>query len=121
MKAALARARTASDEVPALFRAFADETRLRILNLLLDGELCVCDLCAILGQSQPKISRHLAYLRSAGLVVARDAGRWKFYSIPRGRAPLERRLLECIRGCLREIEPLADDLAALTKRKRPRC
>jgi len=121
MKAALARARTASDDVPALFRAFADETRLRILNLLLDGELCVCDLCAILGQSQPKISRHLAYLRSAGLVVARDAGRWKFYSIPRGRAPLERRLLECIRGCLREIEPLADDLAALTKRKRPRC
>jgi ArsR family transcriptional regulator len=118
---ALARSHPAADDVPSLFRAFADETRLRILNLLLDGELCVCDLCAILGQSQPKISRHLAYLRSAGLVVARDAGRWKFYSIPRGRGRLERRLLECVRGCLREIDPLAGDLASLAKRKRPRC
>jgi ArsR family transcriptional regulator len=121
MTTLLARARAVDDDVPALFRAFADETRLRILNLLLDGELCVCDLCAILGQSQPKISRHLAYLRNAGLVVARDSGRWKFYSIPRRRAPIERRLLECIRGCLREIDPLAADLADVAKRKRPRC
>ena len=109
------------EDIPSLFRAFADETRLRILNLLLDRELCVCDLCEIVGQSQPKVSRHLAYLRTAGLVIARDAGRWKFYSIPRKQAPLERRLLECIRGCLREIEPLASDLAELAKRKRPRC
>jgi len=121
MTTPLARADPADDDVPSLFRAFADETRLRILNLLLDGELCVCDLCSILGQSQPKVSRHLAYLRSAGLVVARDAGRWKYYSIPRSRAPLQRRLLECIRGCLRGIDPLAGDLAALVKRKRPRC
>lgn len=121
MTTALALARPAAADVPSLFRAFADETRLRILNLLLDGELCVCDLCALLGQSQPKISRHLAYLRATGLVVARDAGRWKYYSIPRTRAPIERRLLECIRGCLREIDPLAADLAALAKRKRPRC
>jgi ArsR family transcriptional regulator len=121
MKTALARTQPVTDDVPSLFRVFADETRLRILNLLLDGELCVCDLCAILGQSQPKISRHLAYLRGAGLVVARDAGRWKYYSIPKGRPPIERRLLECIRGCLRGLDPLAGDLAALAKKKRARC
>ena len=53
---------------PDLFRAFADPTRLRILNLLVEGEVCVCDLCGVLGEIQPKISRHLAYLRRAGLV-----------------------------------------------------
>ncbi len=62
---------------PDLFRAFADPTRLRLLNLLLERELCVCDLCAVLDEIQPKVSRHLAYLRRAGLVTVRSDGNWK--------------------------------------------
>jgi len=64
-----------------LFAALADTTRLRLLNLMADREVCVCHFVEILGQSQPKISRHLAYLRNAGIVVARREGKWMHYSI----------------------------------------
>ena len=64
-----------------IFQALADATRLRILNLLAMGELCVCYFTAILDAPQPKISRHLAYLRRAGLVDARRAGKWIHYKI----------------------------------------
>ena len=53
-----------------IFRAFADETRLRILNLLSEGELCVCDVMGVLREPQSKVSRHLSYLRQAGLVAS---------------------------------------------------
>ncbi len=59
----------------------ADATRLRLLNLMVGREVCVCYLVEILGQSQPKISRHLAYLRNAGIVHARREGKWMHYSI----------------------------------------
>jgi len=64
-----------------LFRALADPTRLRLLNLIGDREICVCYFVEILGISQPKISRHLAYLRRAGIVAARRQGRWMHYSL----------------------------------------
>jgi len=64
-----------------LFKALADPTRLRLLNLLSDGEVCVCFFVEILGVSQPKISRHLAYLRRAGIVAARRDGKWMHYRI----------------------------------------
>jgi ArsR family transcriptional regulator, arsenate/arsenite/antimonite-responsive transcriptional repressor len=64
-----------------LFAALADRTRLRLLNLMAGREVCVCHFVEILGQSQPKISRHLAYLRRAGLVAARREGKWMHYSI----------------------------------------
>lgn len=64
-----------------LYMALADKTRLRILNLLRGGEVCVCFLVDILGESQPKISRHLASLRSAGIVEARRDGKWIHYRI----------------------------------------
>jgi ArsR family transcriptional regulator, arsenate/arsenite/antimonite-responsive transcriptional repressor len=64
-----------------LFAALADTTRLRLLNLMADREVCVCHFVEILGQSQPKISRHLAYLRRTGLVVARREGKWMHYSL----------------------------------------
>lgn len=66
-----------------MFAAFADPTRLRLLNLMRDREVCVCDFVEILGQSQPKISRHLAYLRRAGIVCARRDGKWMHYRIER--------------------------------------
>jgi ArsR family transcriptional regulator len=64
-----------------LFAALADTTRLRLLNLMAGREVCVCYFVEILGQSQPKISRHLAYLRNAGIVTARREGKWMHYSI----------------------------------------
>ena len=64
-----------------LFRALADPTRLRLLNLIGDQEICVCYLVEILRMSQPKISRHLAYLRKAGIVAARREGKWMHYRI----------------------------------------
>jgi ArsR family transcriptional regulator len=65
----------------SLFAALADTTRLRLLNLMVGREVCVCHFVDILGQSQPKISRHLAYLRKAGIVSARREGKWMHYSI----------------------------------------
>ncbi|HEY3991030.1 MAG TPA: metalloregulator ArsR/SmtB family transcription factor [Acidobacteriaceae bacterium] len=67
--------------VERFFQALGDNTRLRLLNLMGDQELCVCYFTEILGQPQPKISRHLAYLRSAGIVEARREGKWMHYRI----------------------------------------
>jgi ArsR family transcriptional regulator len=98
----------------AVFRAFADPTRLRILSLLQhEKEICVCDLCAVLGESQPKTSQHLARLRSAGLVEVRRDGKWKFYALAQPPSPLHRTLLRCVRSCLAEVEELAADRARL--------
>jgi ArsR family transcriptional regulator len=66
-----------------LFSALADRTRLRILNLVRKREVCVCYFVSILGETQPKVSRHLAYLRRAGLVSTRRDGKWIHYSIAR--------------------------------------
>jgi ArsR family transcriptional regulator len=98
-----------------LFRAFADETRLRLLNLLLERDVCVCHLCMALDVSQPNVSRHLAYLRRAGLVTARQEGRWMYYSVPNHPTGLHRTLLECVGTCLREIDVLQEDLARLAE------
>jgi ArsR family transcriptional regulator len=67
--------------VERFFQALGDKTRLRLLNLMGDQEICVCYFVEILGQAQPKISRHLAYLRSAGIVEARREGKWMHYRI----------------------------------------
>jgi ArsR family transcriptional regulator, arsenate/arsenite/antimonite-responsive transcriptional repressor len=64
-----------------LFRALADPTRLRLLNLIADREICVCYFVEILRISQPKVSRHLAYLRRAGIAVSRREGKWMHYRL----------------------------------------
>lgn len=63
------------------FQALGDNTRLRLLNLMGEREICVCYFVEILGQGQPKISRHLAYLRRSGIVEARRDGKWMHYRI----------------------------------------
>ncbi len=68
-------------DLALLFAALSDRTRLRLLNLMDEREVCVCYFVEILGQSQPKISRHLAYLRRAGVVAARREGKWMHYRI----------------------------------------
>src|ERR1700683_469010 len=70
-----------SASLDVLFRALADPTRLRLLNLISNREICVCYFVEILGLSQPKISRHLAYLRRAGIVTARREGKWMHYRL----------------------------------------
>lgn len=68
-------------EMQTFFIALADRTRRRLLNLMREHEICVCYFTTILDISQPKISRHLAYLRSAGIVSARREGKWMHYHI----------------------------------------
>jgi ArsR family transcriptional regulator len=68
-------------DIERFFQALGDLTRLRLLNLMAEHELCVCYFVEILGQPQPKISRHLAYLRSAGIVAVRRQGTWMHYRI----------------------------------------
>jgi len=87
------------DLVP-LFQALGDRTRLRLLNLLAGGELCVCYFVEILGESQPKISRHLGYLRRAGVVAARRDGKWIHYSLSRPSDPQQAQVLDCVLGAI---------------------
>jgi ArsR family transcriptional regulator len=68
-------------DMELFFRALADRTRLRLINLMSSGEVCVCFFVEILGTNQPKISRHLAYLKRAGIVAARREGKWMHYSL----------------------------------------
>ena len=70
-----------NNQMELLFKALADRTRLRLLNLMGADEVCVCFFVEVLGTNQPKISRHLAYLRRAGLVEARRDGKWSHYRL----------------------------------------
>ena len=93
-----------------MFRACSDATRLRILNLLrAGGEVCVCDLVTTIGGPQPKVSRHLAYLRRAGLVAARKEGLWQYYSLAPARGALHRKLLDCLANCCTEMPEMTRD------------
>lgn len=99
-----------------LFEALSDRTRLRLLNLL-DGqrEVCVCYFVAILGQSQPKISRHLAYLRKAGIVDSRREGKWAHYSIRRPADAGVAAILEAALEGLKTDREMHRDLAKLDR------
>jgi ArsR family transcriptional regulator len=109
--------------VNLMFRAFSDRTRLRVLHLLAHNrELCVGDLVVVLRVHQPTASRHLAYLRRAGLVSVRRDGLWKHYSLARAQAPFHRTLLACLSGCFRDVPELAADAKRLaTLRKTGGC
>lgn len=80
----------------ALFKALAHQTRLRILCLLLDGEVCVCQIMAILKLPQSTASRHLAILKNAGLVEDRRDGTWSHYSLARNSNPLTGQVLHVL-------------------------
>lgn len=88
-------------DLPKFFQALGDTTRLRLLNLMEEQEVCVCYLVEILGGPQPKVSRHLAYLRNAGIVSARREGKWMHYRIVmpphRGAAQILRQTLDSLR------------------------
>ena len=85
------------------------------MNLLRGGgETCVCDLIAVLDLPQAKVSRHLAYLRRAGLVDTRREGQWVHYRLSRPEGAFHRKMLECLRCCLAEVPELEADRARLS-------
>ena len=106
--------RTFDDEL-LFFRALADYTRLRLINLLGDDEVCVCFFVAVLGLNQPKISRHLAYLRRAGVVAARRDGKWMHYRIVEPPDPHAARIFREVRAWLREDAEMRRDRERLIK------
>ncbi|HJQ34152.1 MAG TPA: metalloregulator ArsR/SmtB family transcription factor [Pyrinomonadaceae bacterium] len=105
----------AKDEAQAelLFRALADRTRLRLLNLMAAGEVCVCFFVEVLGEGQPKISRHLAYLRRAGVVSARREGKWMHYRISTPADPHAARVLAEVLTWLGEDRAMQKDRARM--------
>lgn len=101
--------------VDLAFRAVADPTRLRILNLLRGGERCVCELVDTLRVPQPKTSRHLAYLRRAGLVSVRKQGLWKYYRLSLARDTFHSKLLDCLATCCSDVPVMNRDKKRLQK------
>lgn len=105
-----------ADIVDLIFRAVADRTRLRILSLLSDREeICVCDLMAVLKVPQAKVSRHLAYLRKAGLVAGRKDEQWMHYRLLPAKGVFHKKLLECLSSCMDEVSTLKADRERLGK------
>ncbi|MGI9076790.1 MAG: ArsR/SmtB family transcription factor [Gemmatimonadaceae bacterium] len=103
-------------DVNALFKTFADPTRLRVLSLLAAGELCVCDIVEILELPQPTVSRHLAILREAGLVNVTREWKFAYYRLAEPSHPVHRNLINCVRSCFRGIASLDRERMRAEKR-----
>jgi ArsR family transcriptional regulator len=102
-------------DMEGVFKALADSTRLRILGLLLTGEVCVCHIHAALRIPQPKASRHLAYLRRAGLVATRRAGTWMYYRLASLSDPVVFAVQESVTHALQHQAIVKKDLERLQR------
>ena len=102
-------------DLEQFFRALADRTRLRIINLIGDQEVCVCFFVEILKTNQPKISRHLAYLRRAGIVSARREGIWMHYRLSAPKDENVARVLQEVRAWLAKDPVMQQDRNRLAK------
>lgn len=100
-------------ELETYFKALSDVNRLRILNLLLHSELCVCDIQNVLEASQPNVSRHLAYLKNSGLVLDRREGLRIFYRLAERKHGTRKRLFEFLSDAYKDEEQLRQDTARL--------
>ena len=98
-----------------LFKALADRTRLRILSLLRAGEICVCDIHGSLGLPQPTVSRHLAYLRRAGLVSGRKDGLWVHYRLASLPDPVAQTVIDAANHALGHLDAGERDRRRLLK------
>ena len=103
-------------DLEQLFKALGDGTRLRILGLLLTGEVCVCDIHESLRIPQPKASRHLAYLRRTGLVDTRRDGLWIHYRLGTLADPVMAAIVDAVRHALTHVETVTRDGGRLQKR-----
>ena len=101
--------------IALLFKALADRTRLRLINLIGEHEVCVCFLVEVLKLNQPKISRHLAYLRRAGMVSARREGKWIHYRIVEPPDPHAAKIFREVRTWLATEPAMKTDRARLQK------
>jgi ArsR family transcriptional regulator len=103
-------------DMERVFKALADTTRLRILGLLLTGEVCVCHIHESLRISQPKASRHLAYLRRAGLVNTRKEGLWVHYRLAASSDPILSTIQLAVTHALRHLDAVRKDAERLEKK-----
>lgn len=110
----------ALEDLDALFKGFADPTRIRILNLLVAGELCVCDIVEILGLPQSTVSRHLSYLLRSELVEVSRAWKFAHYRLARPVHPVHRNLIGCVRTCFSGIATLDTERVRAETRVRER-
>jgi len=102
-------------ELLKIYECLCDRTRLRLLHLLVQGPLCVCHFQEILGEPQVKISKHLAYLRTRGLVSVERQGNWMIYELPAKPSRELRANLACLQDCAGEEPIFRQDLARLRK------
>jgi ArsR family transcriptional regulator len=100
-----------------IYQCLCDETRLRLLHLLLHGPLCVCHFQTVLGEPQVKISKHLSYLKARGLVTSKRQGNWMIYALPpeSRRSPELQANLDCLRECFTANAQFTRDLTRLHK------
>jgi ArsR family transcriptional regulator len=103
-------------DLETLFSGFADPTRLRILNILAAGELCVCDVVDLLDLPQPLVSRHLAYLRRSGLVEVTRESKYAHYRLAGPAHDVHRNLIDCVRSCFVGIRSLDRERRAAERR-----
>jgi len=103
------------NSIALLFKALADRTRLRLINLMGEDEVCVCFFVEVLKTNQPKISRHLAYLRRAGVVSARREGKWIHYRIVEPRDPHAANIFREVRAWLADEPAMQSDRTRLRK------
>lgn len=107
--------KTPKFDMERFFVALSDRTRLRILNLMGDDEVCVCFFVEVLEEGQPKISRHLAYLRRAGVVASRRDGKWMHYRIVPPSDPHADRVLKDVMLWLKDDQEMQRDRRHLIK------
>ena len=108
-------------DLVGIYQCFCDRTRLRILHLLTRSPLCVCHFQEILDEPQVKISKHLAYLRSRGMVVATRNQNWMIYSLPKRRSRDLKANLKCLQDCVRSEPVFARDLQKLVRLRKSCC
>lgn len=102
-------------DLVTIYECLCDRTRLRLLNLLLEGPLCVCHFQAALREPQVKISKHLGYLKRNGMVEAERCGNWMVYRLPEKQPAKLKANLACLQDCVREERVFRDDTARLKK------
>jgi ArsR family transcriptional regulator len=102
-------------ELIRIYECLCDPTRLRLLNLLGRGPLCVCQFQDILGEPQAKVAKHLGYLRTRGLVRTKRDGNWIIYRLAENRLPELDAHLRCLQDCVRENRVFTRDLSRLRR------
>ncbi|HEV8591129.1 MAG TPA: metalloregulator ArsR/SmtB family transcription factor [Pyrinomonadaceae bacterium] len=102
-------------DIELFFAALADKTRLRLLNLIGDDEVCVCFFVEVIGTNQPKISRHLAYLRRAGLVSMRKDWKWSHYRITEPKNEYAAEVFRKVREWIRDDKEMINDRREMVK------